>query len=75
MLKQLFYGCFSMLIFDSFLHIKKMNYIFAVNYKIMGIGKKTQKGMNRLIKTIKRKRQLKKAAKKSFSKPEGGPQE
>lgn len=52
-----------------------MNYIFAVNYKIMGIGKKTQKGMNRLIKTIKRKRQLKKAAKKSFSKPEGGPQE
>jgi len=37
----------------------------------MGKGIKTQRGMNVLVKTIKRKRQLKKASAKSFVRPEG----
>ncbi|RYD82796.1 MAG: hypothetical protein EOP53_02695 [Sphingobacteriales bacterium] len=37
----------------------------------MGKGKKTQRGMNVLIRVLKRKRQLKKASPKSFVRPEG----
>jgi hypothetical protein len=35
----------------------------------MGRGRKTQREMNRLIKVIKRKRILKKAAHRSFARP------
>lgn len=37
----------------------------------MGKGRKTTRGMNVLVKVIKRKRMLKQAGAKSFARPEG----
>ena len=41
-----------------------------VSNKIMGKGSYSTREMNRLIKVLKRKRSLKKAAPKSFTRPE-----
>jgi hypothetical protein len=45
-------------------------YLCTSFFKTMGRGRKTQREMNRLIKAIKRKRILKKAAHRSFARPE-----
>jgi hypothetical protein len=37
----------------------------------MGKGRKTTRGMNVLVKVIKRKRNLKQASAKTFARPEG----
>ena len=42
---------------------------FAVNITTMGKGSKSKRAMNRLIKVLKRNRALKKAAHRTFSKP------
>jgi hypothetical protein len=57
-------------IFKSSNHpIADFPYLCTSFFKTMGRGRKTQREMNRLIKAIKRKRILKKAAHRSFARP------